>query len=64
MKILEENDVEVIAGVGEEFDYNRQVAVMHVDDEELPDNTVKEVMQAGYVYKGKVLRAASVVVAN
>ncbi len=64
MKILEENDVEVITGVGEEFDYNRQVAVMHVDDESLPDNTVKEVMQAGYVYKGKVLRAASVVVAN
>jgi molecular chaperone GrpE (heat shock protein) len=37
---------------------------MHVDDESLPYNIVKDVMQSGYVYKGKVLRPASVVVAN
>ena len=64
MKILEENDVQVITGIGKEFDYNYQTAVMHVDDESLPYNTVKDVMQSGYVYKGKVLRPASVVVAN
>ena len=64
IKILEENDVQVITGIGKEYDYNYQTAVMHVDDEDLPPNTVKDVMQSGYVYKGKVLRTASVVVAN
>ena len=59
-----DNEVTVITGEGEPFDYNTQTAVAHVSDVELPDNTVKQVMQAGYMYKGKVLRTASVIVAN
>ena len=64
VQILNENDVEVISGEGEEFDYNTQTAVAHVTDVDLPDNTVKQVMQVGYKHKGKVLRPASVIVAN
>ena len=64
IEILKKNGVEVVHGEGEPFDYNFQTAVAHVEDDDLPDNTVKQVMQAGYVYKGKVLRPASVVVAN
>ncbi len=64
IQILEENDVQIVTGEGQEFDYNTQTAVMHVTDLDMPDNTVKQVMQAGYIYKGKVLRTASVVVAN
>ncbi len=64
IQILEANEVTTIMGEGEPFDYNTQTAVAHVMDDELPDNTVKQVMQAGYMYKGKVLRTASVIVAN
>lgn len=64
IEILEKNGVEIIHGEGKPFDYNVQTAVAHVTDIDLPDNTVKQVMQAGYLYKGKVLRTASVVVAN
>ena len=64
VEILEKNGVEIIHGEGQPFDYNIQTAVAHVTDIDLPDNTVKQVMQAGYLYKGKVLRTASVVVAN
>jgi molecular chaperone GrpE (heat shock protein) len=64
LQILSDNNVQIIMGEGEPFDYNVQTAVAHVSDVELPDNTVKQVMQAGYMYKGKVLRPASVIVAN
>ena len=64
LKILEDNGVELVSGEGKEFDYNTQTAVAHVSDLNLPDNTVKQVMQSGYVFKGKVLRPASVIVAN
>ncbi len=64
LDILEKNHITVITGEGEPFDYNLQAAVSHVDDPSLPDNTVKQVMQSGYTYKGKVIRPAAVVVAN
>ena len=64
IQILEASGVTMITGEGEPFDYNKQTAVAHVSDINLPDNTVKQVMQAGYMYKGKVIRPASVMVAN
>ena len=64
LKILEENGVTLITGEGEPFDFNLQNAVAHIADVDLPENTVKQVMQTGYVYKGKVIRTASVIVAN
>ncbi len=62
--ILEENGVSRITGEGKPFDFNLQNAVAHVVDGDLPENTVKQVMQAGYMYQGKVLRTAQVIVAN
>ncbi len=64
IEILEKNGVTVISGEGEPFDFNLQNAVAHVADVDLPENTVKQVMQTGYMYKGKVIRTASVIVAN
>ncbi|MCR5213391.1 MAG: nucleotide exchange factor GrpE [Eubacterium sp.] len=64
IQILEDNEVKVINKEGIEYDYNTMSAVMHVDDEDLGDNTVKQIMQSGYIYKDKVLRPAAVVVAN
>lgn len=64
VNILNQNGIEQITGEGEPFDYTKQNAVAHVDDESLPESTVKEVMQTGYSYKGKVIRTASVTVAN
>lgn len=64
INILEQNGVKVISGEGEPFDYNLQNAVAHVTDVDLPENTVKQVMQTGYMFKGKVIRTASVIVAN
>lgn len=64
IEILEKNGVTVISGEGEPFDFNLQNAVAHITDVDLPENTVKQVMQTGYMYKGKVIRTASVIVAN
>lgn len=50
---------------GEEFDPNKHMAVMHVEDAELGENVVKEVLQKGYIYKEEqLIRNATVVVAN
>ena len=62
--ILADNGVIQISGEGQPFDYNLHNAVAQTTDPKLPENTVKTVMQTGYMYKGKVLRTASVVVAN
>lgn len=64
VEILEQKGVVRITGEGEPFDFNLQNAVAHVADGDLPENTVKQVMQAGYMYQGKVLRTAQVIVAN
>jgi len=64
IKILEENGISAIKGEGDPFDFNLQNAVAHITDVDMPENTVKQVMQTGYIYKGKVIRTASVIVAN
>ena len=64
MEWLKRFDVLPVDAVGKPFDPNLYNAVSHVSDPSLPANTVKEVVQAGYTYKGKILRYADVVVAN
>ena len=50
---------------GEAFDPNRHAAVMHIEDENLPENSVAEVLEKGYIYKDEiVIRHATVKVAN
>ncbi len=51
--------------VGEPFDPNAHAAVFHIDDENLPENSIAEVLQKGYIYKdGPIVRHATVKVAN
>ena len=49
---------------GEEFNPELHNAVMHVDDEELPENSIAEVFQKGYKIGDRIIRIAMVKVAN
>lgn len=62
--VLEKLGIEEIPAQGETFDPNVHNAVMHVDDEELGENVVVEVFQAGFKIGDKVIRHAMVKVAN
>ena len=56
--------VEEIARVGETFDPSVENAVSHIEDENLGENTVAQVYQKGYRLGDKVIRPATVVIAN
>lgn len=49
---------------GDTFDPEIHNAVMHVDDEELPENSIAEVFQKGYKIGDRIIRIAMVKVAN
>ena len=53
-----------IPALGQPFDPNLHNAVMHVDDENLGENTIAQVFQAGFQCGEKVVRFAMVQVAN
>ena len=56
--------VEIFGNVGEVFDPNIHNAVMHTEDEELPENTISQVFQKGFKLGEKIVRFAMVQVAN
>ncbi|MPM73323.1 Protein GrpE [bioreactor metagenome] len=62
--MLSKLGVTEMEALGQPFDPNRHNAVMHVDDESLGENVVADVFQAGFVMGDKVLRFATVRVAN
>ena len=62
--ILEAMGVTEIEALGQPFDPSRHNAVMHIDDESLGENVVADVFQAGFMLGDKVLRFATVRVAN
>jgi molecular chaperone GrpE len=62
--ILTKLGVEVIQAQGQPFDPTLHNAVMHIEDENLGENTVAEVFQAGFKLGEKVIRFAMVKVAN
>lgn len=64
MTTLEEIGVKPIEAVGQEFNPDLHNAVMHVEDEELAENTVAEEFQKGYTYRDSVVRHSMVKVAN
>ena len=64
VKALADMGVEPIAAVGKPFDPNLHNAVMHVEDENLGENTVAQEFQKGYLYHGSVVRHSMVQVAN
>ena len=64
VETLSKMGVEEIEALGKEFDPNLHNAVMHVDDENVGENTVVEVFMKGYKKGDKVLRHSMVKVAN
>ena len=56
--------VEIFGNVGETFDPNIHNAVMHLEDDETPENTITQVFQKGFKLGDKIVRFAMVQVAN
>lgn len=63
-KILKQLNVEEINPKDEAFNPDYHNAVMHIEDENLGENTICEVFQKGYKINDRVLRYAMVKVAN
>ena len=64
LKIFGTLGVEVFGNVGDTFDPNLHNAVMHIENEELPENSLAAVFQKGFKIGDKVVRFAMVQVAN
>ena len=62
--VLEKLGITEIPAMGQTFDPNLHNAVMHIENEELGENVVSEVFQAGFQLGEKVIRFAMVQVAN
>ena len=62
--VLEKLGITEISAMGQTFDPNLHNAVMHIENEELGENVVSEVFQAGFQLGEKVIRFAMVQVAN
>ena len=64
VKIFTDLGVEVYGEPGDEFDPNLHNAVMHIESEDLGENTIAQVFQKGFKTGDKVIRFAMVQVAN
>ncbi len=62
--VLTKLGIEEIPALGEKFDPNCHNAVMHVDDDNVEDNTIVEVFQTGFKSGDKIVRFSMVKVAN
>ena len=61
---LEKLEVTEIPALGRPFDSALHNAVVQVPDGTLPPNTVREVVHTGYLYRGRILRYADVIVSG
>ena len=64
VKILNGLGVEIFGAEGDAFDPELHNAVLHIDDESIPENTITQVFQQGFKMGDKVVRFAMVQVAN
>ena len=64
VKIFTGLGVEIFGQKGDAFDPNLHNAVMHIESEELAENTLSQVFQKGFKTGEKVIRFAMVQVAN
>ena len=64
LKIFGDLGVEVYGNAGDEFDPNLHNAVMHIESEDLGENTIAQVFQKGFKSGEKVIRFSMVQVAN
>jgi len=62
--VLEKMGVTIEDPKGQPFDPEKHNAVMHIEDENLGENTVATVFQKGFLLGDKVIRFATVQVAN
>ena len=63
-EILQKQGVTEMEALGKPFDPEKMNAVMHIDNENLGENEVAQVFQAGFMLGDKVIRHAIVQVAN
>lgn len=61
---LKKIGVESFGEKGDEFDPNIHNAVMHAEDDDLPENSVAEVFSTGYKMGDRIIRPAVVKVVN
>lgn len=64
LDVLSNLGVEAFGEKGEAFDPNIHNGVMHTEDENLDENTISEVYMKGYKMGDRVIRHATVIVAN
>ena len=64
VKIFTNLGVEIFGQVGDTFDPNLHNAVMHIESEDLAENTIAQVFQKGFKLGDKIVRFAMVQVAN
>lgn len=62
--MLKKLGIEAFGEVGEDFDPNLHNAVMHAQNEDLPENSISDVLMKGYKTGDKIIRTAMVAVAN
>jgi molecular chaperone GrpE len=61
---LKRHGVSKIEAAGQMFDHNFHQAIKTLKDENLPNNTIKEVLDDGYIINGRLLCPAIVVVVS
>ena len=64
VSVMEKLGVESFGAAGDHFDPQLHNAVMHIEDESLGENVVAQVFQKGFLLGDKVIRFATVQVAN
>jgi molecular chaperone GrpE len=64
LDIIKKLGIETFGEPGEDFDPNIHSAVMHVEDDSLEENVIAEVLSKGYKLGEKIIRSATVKVAN
>lgn len=64
MKLFERFGLRAMDPVGKKVDLDRHEVIEVLRTDSIPDETVVEVRQKGYIFEGKVLRDAQVVVAK
>jgi molecular chaperone GrpE len=63
-KVLERHGVEPVEALGKKFDPELHEAMMQQEDPDAEDNTVLQEPQKGYIFHGRLLRPAMVVVSK
>jgi len=63
-KLLDEEGIEPIQAEGERFDPYKHEVMLVREDKNVPENTVIEELEKGYMFKNKILRPAKVMVSK